>query len=135
MLLKALQIIKIYARFFDLPSGRSLHLWQCDLELSGSSLVSAIASSGSNHHINGRTDASSWISMGFGLGQCRLLDLRSGNFVSSWKAHDNFITKVGFLSRMFISLDELSTWYNNYCSSNMTVVRLWRSLLDFQFFG
>lgn len=60
--------------------------------------MSAITSSGNNCNVHGRSDAASWIAMGFGLGQCRLLDLRSGDFIASWKAHDSFITKVGIAS-------------------------------------
>lgn len=104
-----------HARFFDLPSGQCLHLWRCDLELSGSSLVSAITSSGKQSHIDGgRAMSSSWIAMGFNLGHCRLLDLRAGNFVASWRAHEGFITKLAAFEEHYLissSLDKtLCLW-------------------------
>ena len=36
----------------------------------------------------------SWIAAASSTGQCRLFDLRSGKIISSWQAHDGYVTEV-----------------------------------------
>ncbi|KAK0574215.1 hypothetical protein LWI29_019870 [Acer saccharum] len=36
----------------------------------------------------------SWIAAVLSSGQCRLFDVRSGNVIASWKAHDGYVTKL-----------------------------------------
>ncbi|KAI5077475.1 hypothetical protein GOP47_0007299 [Adiantum capillus-veneris] len=104
-----------HLRFFDLPSGQSLHIWRCDFDSSGSSLVSAITSAGKQSFMDGGCVVSSpWIAVGFGTGLCRLMDLRLGNFVASWRAHESFITKLAAFEGHYLvssSLDKtLCLW-------------------------
>lgn len=42
----------------------------------------------------GAIASSSWIAAGLSSGQCRLFDVRSGNVIASWRAHDGYVTKV-----------------------------------------
>lgn len=58
------------------------------------SLVSAICSCGSDKMQS--ASSHSWIAVGLGSGNCRLLDARSGNVIASWRAHDGYVTKVCF---------------------------------------
>ncbi|VAI88898.1 unnamed protein product [Triticum turgidum subsp. durum] len=83
-------------RFIDISRDQKLHLWKSDsAEISFSSLVSAICSSGSNKPRNGSLVASSsWIAAGLSSGYCRLLDERSGKIIAVWRAHDGHITKL-----------------------------------------
>ncbi|KAM7279370.1 hypothetical protein ACFE04_006504 [Oxalis oulophora] len=83
-------------RFIDVDRGQKLHYWKGDSVESGlPSIVSAISSCGSDKMVADGTVASpSWIATALSSGQCRLFDVRSGNVISSWKAHDGFITKL-----------------------------------------
>ncbi|KAK9672097.1 hypothetical protein RND81_12G076200 [Saponaria officinalis] len=80
-------------RFIDAASSEKLHMWNSDSTDYGfPSLVSAICSCGSD-----KTDANSphsWIAVGLSSGNCRLLDVRSGCVVASWRAHDGYVTKL-----------------------------------------
>lgn len=83
-------------RFIDVSKGQKLHLWKGESVESGfPSLVSAICSSGSDGRFPKSTSASpSWIAAGLSSGHCRLFDMRTGDIVASWRAHDGYITKV-----------------------------------------
>ncbi|XP_071701722.1 protein GFS12 isoform X2 [Rutidosis leptorrhynchoides] len=84
-------------RFIDINEGKKLHLWRSDsLESSFPSLISSISSCGSTkmQANGGMTSSPSWIAAGLSSGQCRLLDLRSGNLVTSWQAHDGYVTQL-----------------------------------------
>ncbi|WCJ23220.1 protein serine/threonine kinase protein tyrosine kinase ATP binding protein kinase [Euphorbia peplus] len=83
-------------RFIDVAVGRKLHLWRGDaIESSFPSLVSAICSCGSDKAPeDGTVSSPSWIASGLSSGHCRLFDLRSGNVVASWRAHDGYVTKL-----------------------------------------
>lgn len=89
-------LIELKCRFIDISRDQKLHLWKSDsAEISFSSLVSAICSSGSDKPRNGSLVASSsWIAAGLSSGYCRLLDERSGKIIAVWRAHDGHITKV-----------------------------------------
>lgn len=81
-------------RFIDIPRGDKLHLWRTETgESSFTCLVSSICSSGSGKAQADRASAS-WIGAGFSSGMCRLLDVRSGNVIASWRAHDGYVTKL-----------------------------------------
>nr|CAD1829709.1 unnamed protein product [Ananas comosus var. bracteatus] len=83
-------------RLIDVVRDQKLHLWRTDSsEHSFSSLVSAICSCGSKKlGLEGSLASSSWIAAGLSSGQCRLLDMRSGNVIALWRAHDGYITKL-----------------------------------------
>ncbi|ERN01930.1 protein GFS12 isoform X1 [Amborella trichopoda] len=83
-------------RFIDVAQDRKLHLWKCEaFESSFASIVSSICYCGSDKWQAGTSSSSSsWIAAGFSSGHCRLLDIRSGNLVALWRAHDGFITKL-----------------------------------------
>jgi WD repeat-containing protein 81 len=83
-------------RFIDLARGQKLELWGGEAIESGfTSLVSALCSGGSQtKHGDGASVSPSWIAAGFSSGQCRLFDLRENGFISSWRAHDGYVTKV-----------------------------------------
>ncbi|GAV71633.1 WD40 domain-containing protein/Beach domain-containing protein [Cephalotus follicularis] len=83
-------------RFIDVAQGRKLHLWRGEhIEPGFPSLVSAICSCGSDKMQADVAFASpSWIAAALSSGQCRLFDLRSGNVIASWRAHDGFVTKL-----------------------------------------
>jgi len=36
----------------------------------------------------------SFIAAGLSSGHCKLFDAKSGNVISSWRAHDGYVTKV-----------------------------------------
>ena len=86
----------ILCRFIDVLQDRKLQLWKTDAaEYSFSSLVSAICSCGSeNIQADGGSSLPSWIATGLSSGHCRLLDVRCGNIIARWRAHDGYITKV-----------------------------------------
>lgn len=83
-------------RFIDVARCQKLHLWKGETIESGfPSLVSAICSCGSDKLQTGGASASpSWLATGLSTGHCRLFDARSGNVVTSWRAHDGYVTKV-----------------------------------------
>ncbi|URD81742.1 WD domain, G-beta repeat [Musa troglodytarum] len=83
-------------RFIDVLQDRKLQLWKTDAaEYSFSSLVSAICSCGSeNIQADGGSSLPSWIATGLSSGHCRLLDVRCGNIIARWRAHDGYITKL-----------------------------------------
>lgn len=83
-------------RFIDLARGQKLQLWRGEpVECGFTSLVSALCSGGSqSKHGDGASVSPSWIAAGFSSGQCRLFDLREGGVISSWRAHDGYVTKV-----------------------------------------
>ncbi|KAL1197808.1 Protein GFS12 [Cardamine amara subsp. amara] len=83
-------------RFIDLSRGQKLQLWRGEPVESGfTSLVSALCSGGSQtKHGDGASVSPSWIAAGFSSGQCRLFDLRESGVISSWRAHDGYVTKL-----------------------------------------
>lgn len=86
-------------RFIDVDQGQKLHLWRSDsVESNYPSLISSICSCGSSkmqyNGGSGATTSPSWIAAGLSSGHCRLLDIRSGNLISSWQAHDGYVTKL-----------------------------------------
>ncbi|CAM8993099.1 unnamed protein product [Rhodiola kirilowii] len=82
-------------RFFDVARGEKLHLWRTEGHRSGfPSLVSSICSSESDKIHAAESGTSAWIAAGFSSGNCRLIDARSGSVISTWRAHDGFITKL-----------------------------------------
>lgn len=83
-------------RFIDVPRGQKLHLWRTESgESSFPSLISSICACGSDKmQADGATTSPSWIAAGLSSGMCRLLDIRSGNVISTWRAHDGYVTKL-----------------------------------------
>ncbi|KAL5070018.1 hypothetical protein RYX36_020905 [Vicia faba] len=83
-------------RFFDVARGQKLHIWRGESnEPSFHSLISAICSSGSNKtQADGISNSPSLIATGLSSGHCKLFDAKSGNVVSSWRAHDGYLTKL-----------------------------------------
>lgn len=85
-------------RFIDVSRGQKLHLWKGEVVDSPfPSIVSAISPCGSEKLQAGGVGAlasPSWIASGLSSGHCRLFDIRSGNVISSWRAHDGYITKL-----------------------------------------
>ena len=83
-------------RFIDIDQGQKLHLWRSDpVETSFPSLISSICSCGSTKmQANEGAASPSWIAAGLSSGHCRLLDMRSGNIITSWQAHEGYVTKV-----------------------------------------
>nr|XP_004298261.2 PREDICTED: probable inactive serine/threonine-protein kinase lvsG isoform X1 [Fragaria vesca subsp. vesca] len=82
-------------RFIDVVGGQKLHLWRGDyLESGFPSIVSTICSCGSDKMQPDGASSPSWIAAGMSSGHCRLFDARSGNVISSWRAHDGYITKL-----------------------------------------
>ncbi|XP_030468894.1 protein GFS12 [Syzygium oleosum] len=115
-------------RFIDVSKGQKLHLWKGESIESGfPSLVSAICSSGSDGRFPKSTSTSpSWIAAGLSSGHCRLFDMRTGDIVASWRAHDGYITKVAALEANLIvssSLDKtLRVWDMRKNSSSQLAV-------------
>ncbi|KAJ6432158.1 hypothetical protein OIU84_019414 [Salix udensis] len=83
-------------RFIDVSQGQKLHLWRGEsADFSFPSLVSAICSCGSDKtSVDGALAPPSWVAAGLSSGHCRLFDLRSGNVIASWRAHDGYVTKL-----------------------------------------
>ncbi|CAH9108524.1 unnamed protein product, partial [Cuscuta europaea] len=83
-------------RFIDVSQGQKLHLWRSEaIESNFPSLTSSICACGSNEsQVDGTTNFPCWIAAGQSSGHCRLFDLRSGNIIASWQAHDGFVTKL-----------------------------------------
>ncbi|CAE6108597.1 unnamed protein product [Arabidopsis arenosa] len=83
-------------RFIDLARGQKLQIWGGEpIESGFTSLVSALCSGGTQtKHGDGASVSPSWIAAGFSSGQCRLFDLRDNGFISSWRAHDGYVTKL-----------------------------------------
>lgn len=86
----------VLCRFIDVLRGQKLHLWRTESgESSFPSLISSICACGSDKmQADGATTSPSWIAAGLSSGMCRLLDIRSGNVISTWRAHDGYVTKV-----------------------------------------
>lgn len=85
----------IWCRFIDINHGKKLHLWRSKSnESSFPSLVSSICSSSSAGGQAGVNAFPSWIAAGLSSGNCTLFDARSGNIISSWQAHDGYVTQV-----------------------------------------
>ncbi|KAG9153049.1 hypothetical protein Leryth_012307 [Lithospermum erythrorhizon] len=79
-------------RFIDVSQDRKLHLWRSG---SMSSLISSICSSSSTRvKPDGTASFPSWIATGLSSGFCKLFDLRSGDIIASWQAHDGYLTKL-----------------------------------------
>ncbi|KAL7197331.1 hypothetical protein ACSBR2_019971 [Camellia fascicularis] len=83
-------------RFIDFTRGQKLHIWRSESgESSFPSLIYAICACGSNKmEADGAVASPSWIAAGLSSGICRLIDVRSGNIISSWRAHDAYVTKL-----------------------------------------
>ncbi|XP_052207583.1 protein GFS12 [Diospyros lotus] len=83
-------------RFIDVSQGQKLHLWRSESgESSFPSLISSICACGPDKmRADGATTSPSWIAAGLSSGFCRLLDMRSGNIIASWRAHDGYVTKL-----------------------------------------
>ncbi|RDX85099.1 Protein GFS12, partial [Mucuna pruriens] len=83
-------------RFFDVARGQKLHMWRGESnESSFPSLISAICSTGSDKmQAGGNSTLSSFIAAGLSSGHCKLFDAKSGNVISSWRAHDGYVTKL-----------------------------------------
>nr|GEX53023.1 ABC transporter G family member 29-like [Tanacetum cinerariifolium] len=82
--------------FIDMDQGQKLHLWRSDpVETSFPYLISNICSCGSTKmQANEGAVSLSWIAVGLSSGHYRLLDMRSGNIITSWQAHEVYVTKV-----------------------------------------
>ncbi|GAB2294187.1 hypothetical protein Dimus_028405 [Dionaea muscipula] len=83
-------------RFIDVGCAEKLHIWKSEpIENGFPSLVSALCSSGSHRGIHdGNAFSPSWVAAGLSSGGCKLLDVRSGNVIASWRAHDGYVTKL-----------------------------------------
>ncbi|XP_060173979.1 protein GFS12 isoform X2 [Lycium barbarum] len=82
-------------RFIDVRQGQKLHLWRCEAtESNFPSLISSICSCASTKQQYGNPQYPSWVAVGQISGHCRLFDVRSGKIISSWQAHDGFVTKI-----------------------------------------
>ncbi|KAK7280064.1 hypothetical protein RJT34_25126 [Clitoria ternatea] len=83
-------------RFIDVARGQKLHVWRGESnESSFPSLISAICSTGSDKmHASGISTFPSFIATGLSSGHCKLFDAKSGNVISSWRAHDGYVTKL-----------------------------------------
>ncbi|KAK3025328.1 hypothetical protein RJ639_043837 [Escallonia herrerae] len=83
-------------RFIDVNKGQKLHMWRSEsAEPSYPSLISSICSCGSDKlQADGAVGSPSWIAAGLSSGNCKLLDMRSGNIIASWQAHDGYVTKL-----------------------------------------
>ncbi|KAK2969647.1 hypothetical protein RJ640_025824, partial [Escallonia rubra] len=83
-------------RFIDVNQGQKLHMWSSEsAEPSYPSLISSICSCGSDKlQADGAVGSPSWIAAGLSSGNCKLLDMRSGNIIASWQAHDGYVTKL-----------------------------------------
>ncbi|KAH0704978.1 hypothetical protein KY290_012023 [Solanum tuberosum] len=82
-------------RFIDVRQGQKLHLWRTEAtESNFPSLISSICSSASTKQQYGNPQYPSWVAVGQSSGHCRLFDVRSGKIISSWQAHDGYVTKI-----------------------------------------
>ncbi|TKY51206.1 inactive serine/threonine-protein kinase lvsG [Spatholobus suberectus] len=83
-------------RFIDVARGQKLHIWRGEsTESSFPSLISAICSTGSDKmQAGGISTLPSFIAAGLSSGHCKLFDAKSGNVISSWRAHDGYVTKL-----------------------------------------
>nr|KYP74978.1 putative inactive serine/threonine-protein kinase lvsG [Cajanus cajan] len=83
-------------RFIDVARGQKLHMWRGEsTESSFPSLISAICSTGSERmQAGGISTLPSFIAAGLSSGHCKLFDAKSGNVISSWRAHDAYVTKL-----------------------------------------
>lgn len=89
-------VVSVQFRFINLARGQKLQLWRGEpVEFGFTSLVSALCSGGfQTKYGDGASVSPSWIAAGFSSGQCRLFDLRESGVISSWRAHDGYVTKV-----------------------------------------
>ncbi|CAL5434807.1 unnamed protein product [Camellia sinensis] len=73
-----------------------------------------LAGSGRSESADGAVASPSWIAAGLSSGICRLIDVRSGNIISSWRAHDAYVTKLAAIDEHLLissSLDRtLRVW-------------------------
>ncbi|KAL2459379.1 protein serine/threonine kinase [Forsythia ovata] len=103
-------------RFIDVNQGQKLHLWRTETMDSGfPSLISSICSCGSAKlHSDETVSFPSWIAAASSTGYCRLFDMRSGNIIASWQAHDGYVTKLAAVADHLLvssSLDKtLRVW-------------------------
>ncbi|KAK7391080.1 hypothetical protein VNO78_19430 [Psophocarpus tetragonolobus] len=83
-------------RFVDVTRGQKLHIWRGEsIESSFPSLISAVCSTGSDKmQAGGIPTLPSFIAAGLSSGHCKLFDAKSGNVISSWRAHDGYVTKL-----------------------------------------
>ncbi|XP_049397674.1 protein GFS12 isoform X2 [Solanum stenotomum] len=82
-------------RFIDVRQGQKLHLWRTEAtESNFPSLISSICSSASTKQQYGNPQYPSWVAVGQSSGHCRLFDVRSDKIISSWQAHDGYVTKI-----------------------------------------
>lgn len=83
-------------RFLDVNQGQKLQLWRGDSnDSSFPPLISSICSSSSAKVYADETATfPSWIAASFSTGYCLLFDMRSGEIIASWQAHDRYVTKV-----------------------------------------
>ncbi|KAL3641861.1 hypothetical protein CASFOL_012676 [Castilleja foliolosa] len=118
------------SRFVDVNQGQKLHLWRSESVDSGfHSLISSICSSSSVRERPEETvGPPSWIAAAFSTGYCRLFDMRSGKIISSWQAHDGYVTKLAAAADYQLissSLDKtLRIWdLRRNCTAEHTVYR------------
>ncbi|XP_027934955.1 protein GFS12 [Vigna unguiculata] len=83
-------------RFIDVSRGQKLHIWRGEsTESTFPSLISAICSTGSDKmQAGGISSLPSFIAAGLSSGHCKLFDAKSGNVITSWRAHDGYVTKL-----------------------------------------
>ncbi|KAK7270556.1 hypothetical protein RIF29_23782 [Crotalaria pallida] len=83
-------------RFINVARGQKLHIWRGESsESTFPSLISAICSYDSNKlQAGGISTFPSLIATGLSSGHCKLFDTKSGNIISSWRAHDGYVTKL-----------------------------------------
>ncbi|KAF5947180.1 hypothetical protein HYC85_013137 [Camellia sinensis] len=88
--------VQPFELFIDVTQGQKLHLWRSESgESSFPSLIYAICGCGSNKmQADEAVDSPSWIAAGLSSGICKLIDVRSGNIISLWRAHDAYVTKL-----------------------------------------
>lgn len=111
--------VTILCRFIDVNQGQKLHLWRSEsVESNFPCMISSICSCGSdNMQAGGAAGSPSWIAAGLSSGICRLLDVRSGDIIASWQAHDGYVTKV-HLSILLHKASQISTVLRLHCTSD-----------------
>ncbi|GJR53132.1 protein GFS12 isoform X1 [Tanacetum coccineum] len=83
-------------RFININQGQKLYLWRsAPVETSFPSLISSICTCGTTKmRANEGAASPSWIAAGLSSGHFRLLDMRNGNIITSWQAHEGYVTKL-----------------------------------------